>query len=1129
MPLEDLKTIKDVKEELGLKYKVPALYDAKTGKKLKLNEQDYEDINVLLATGAAKLDPNADVDLIDDSGDVYTGKGHQVLEMLQNGFIVDSPARKTIRDVEKILGAPIEQAKTLGEGIASGATGGLSKPALDALGISKASLQRARQAINPLLHLTGEAAGIFLPFGVEATAAKEGAGALAKGAGEIAGYSPMSVIAKAGRAVEDGARGILSEKTAESLLGKVATRGIGGAVEGALGNGIFEISDQMLDKDLSAEHLLASMGEGALFGGGIGAGFAGVEHGITAASKKISKVMDASRPGVFKWLAKGTSTDEDILKEYAGMRKDGIRLEDLDVPEHYSAGYREFLDNSMEELKNKQASLDEVTKNIVEDFESRKSQFKQDVATHNDTIAALKSEIKDAMVRNEETIKATLSEASEKLSDKLDDLKQMSFDESLIRDEWLADKAIDKKQIVKALNKTSEERFGRPFVSGSDGLSEAQKEAYNSINDVFHQLNELSDLNKGVIPAKDFRRNVIKQFDIRIGELKNANKISTEEYYTLTEARRNMSDALHNSLGAEYETILAPIRAKAQAQEEFKKAFKARNLDPVSIFSKLEKIESKDLPLYKKTVLEGIDNVEKTYLDSLQASYEIANNMGDKAQAKALKELIDDAKMMSVKDMVNDAFNQRQTSLDLEKKVFERISDKSLMEEQFLKKQKTAKIKEIEEKLRRKIYTSSAGDFGDNFNEYLYKAHKADIDIMQKRYASLIGSNGKIISSREFNSLYNAAIKGDEYATNRIKDIGRAIHEIDPVMHNKLLEVGKKLGFKNPFEMGDFLQAQKIKAHFERGTKNTGVNNLIMASVIGATLGGFGGGLAGAILTRVFDKSGPQFAKSLIDYYTRLSGVEKIAAHGSSVLADKIDTFFGLESGRRGYAVTQRVRQVLQNDHDSSGKMTVKKFEQVRDEISRLSGNIEAADSIVGGSMTELEQMQAVKQSVQMKAIGKLKYLEKVLPKPPRQEYQFLKPKNWFPSDHDLYKFKRHYDVTVNPYSVFDSLNRGDLTGEQVNTLKEVYPSLYSEAIEHIVKNIAESDGKGLSYEKRQALSMFLGKPLDESLEAGFIIDMQSLHAAQNQLQSNQQQGSKVNPEAASRRMTGTEKTLTRA
>jgi hypothetical protein len=187
-----------------------------------------------------------------------------------------------------------QQAITAVEGGLDMPTNGISTAALvGALGddYRKGALERKQE--NPKTYvgagLAATAATALLSGGTTAAAA-EGS-ALARGAGSVARVigAPMNAIGKIGGAVE---RGISGGIAAESLLGRAASKavsmGVAGAVEGAVFGAGQTLSDSTLKGDpLTTEAVLAGMGQGALFGGVLGAGLGAAGELAPAALGKL--------------------------------------------------------------------------------------------------------------------------------------------------------------------------------------------------------------------------------------------------------------------------------------------------------------------------------------------------------------------------------------------------------------------------------------------------------------------------------------------------------------------------------------------------------------------------------------------------------------------------------------------------------------------------------------------------------------------------------------------------------------------------------------------------------------------------------------------------------------------------
>lgn len=84
---------------------------------------------------------------------------------------------------------------------------------------------------------------------------------------------------------------------------------------------------------------------------------------------------------------------------------------------------------------------------------------------------------------------------------------------------------------------------------------------------------------------------------------------------------------------------------------------------------------------------------------------------------------------------------------------------------------------------------------------------------------------------------------------------------------------------------------------------------------------------------------------------------------------------------------------------------------------------------------------------------------------------------------------KRAYDkairLAVNPLHILNHIQRGDLTPEDMKHFTNLYPELYRVLSGKLTEEVTKAQlaGKKPSYSKRQALSLFLGAPLDSSME----------------------------------------------
>lgn len=194
-----------------------------------------------------------DFPLVSAEGEHYTASADDVHKMIEQGFRQpDAKELKGLTDYAKYSSTG-EQLKTAAEGLASGIAGSLAPLAERALGIDPEDI-RAREEVNPWFHGLSEAAGL-----IGSTAAGFGAGA---------------VIEKAGIKAAT-ALGIGATKVSE----RVGSAAVRAAVEGMVFQAGDETSKLILnDPAQRVDTAAINIGLAGLIGAGVGAGLTGTHE-----------------------------------------------------------------------------------------------------------------------------------------------------------------------------------------------------------------------------------------------------------------------------------------------------------------------------------------------------------------------------------------------------------------------------------------------------------------------------------------------------------------------------------------------------------------------------------------------------------------------------------------------------------------------------------------------------------------------------------------------------------------------------------------------------------------------------------------------------------------------------------
>lgn len=119
------------------------------------------------------------------------------------------------------------------------------------------------------------------------------------------------------------------------------------------------------------------------------------------------------------------------------------------------------------------------------------------------------------------------------------------------------------------------------------------------------------------------------------------------------------------------------------------------------------------------------------------------------------------------------------------------------------------------------------------------------------------------------------------------------------------------------------------------------------------------------------------------------------------------------------------------------------------------------------------------------------------------------------PSEMDKHRFMIYHKVVSDPASVIDHIKDGSLNGQHMEALSTVYPDLHQDMKSKMLEGLADmhADGRKLDYHQRQAMSLFLGRPLDSTMTpqaSQAIIQSAGIQQAQRQQATSQKKASGV-------------------
>lgn len=167
-------------------------------------------------------------------------------------------------------------------------------------------------------------------------------------------------------------------------------------------------------------------------------------------------------------------------------------------------------------------------------------------------------------------------------------------------------------------------------------------------------------------------------------------------------------------------------------------------------------------------------------------------------------------------------------------------------------------------------------------------------------------------------------------------------------------------------------------------------------------------------------------------------------------------------------------------------------FQKRSDEISRYIAN----PSLLTDRLTQNTSILGTvapktATALQMKAINAINFIHLKMPSNPAVDRtNNLMIRKWKPSTVELRKFERYMRALENPMDVIGDLEKGIINREGIETLKNVYPEIYSQVVSETMGRLSELQTE-LPYSKRLLLGNLLGVPLELAMEPNYVAALQ--------------------------------------
>lgn len=257
--------------------------------------------------------------------------------------------------------------------------------------------------------------------------------------------------------------------------------------------------------------------------------------------------------------------------------------------------------------------------------------------------------------------------------------------------------------------------------------------------------------------------------------------------------------------------------------------------------------------------------------------------------------------------------------------------------------------------------------------------------------------------------------------------------------------------------------------------------------VIGPMLAPFAGAAASKVINDGFGKLATKQAARMSSAIKSVVNVAERAAPVAPVLASKVlaNVSFGAKSApaktlAANYkARTDELKQMSQ--YDMTGRAVMRPESRAK----------------IAASLAPVRQASPqLADQVETLVARKIEALANRIPRRPDVMAMHSGPDLWQPSDMEMRAFARYVSAVEDPAGVFERVAGGTVTPEDGQALREVYPEMFADFQQKVFAQMATLQ-KTLPYQKRLALSIFSGVPVDPSMSPRVLSVLQGTYAAE--------------------------------
>lgn len=341
---------------------------------------------------------------------------------------------------------------------------------------------------------------------------------------------------------------------------------------------------------------------------------------------------------------------------------------------------------------------------------------------------------------------------------------------------------------------------------------------------------------------------------------------------------------------------------------------------------------------------------------------------------------------------------------------------------------------------------------------------------------------------KQFGSTKNMVARADKL--KELQASFAASQDLKPL--EKLIKLNKVLGRSTDEALEAARPYQQIHEKLKTLTKNDKETASLLNRIIsrgtkvatGAAFGGPGGAIIGSALDSGMGFKGADAIRA----FDGLTAIERFSNKSFNRMEQSI------ENAGRSLVSEKGKKAVTSYMAHRPLKEKREEFKKKSEHLAKMAVPEEAANFIEQkvGSLPGAPQIQA---AIGRRLIEQANFLRSKLPIDPLAGQSiFINNSQWTPSDFELAKYDRYEQAAENPQQVLDNIVKGEVSPEEIETLKTLYPGVFNKLQNRVINDIIEN-GANMSYQQRITIGTLFNVPSDPTLTPQFINAMQATYA----------------------------------